>query len=282
LSESFDEAVRAAFTGVLQREASAFETLYGLVRDAREDVRPAVLFAAAATGDCRASALFSRVLSVDPTLADVALAQARLLRRSPSLDANRDLANAARRYLYDAESRRRSAAARTLGELRDPASVPALCELLESGSRDLEESALWALRRISGLSLPPTRTAWTGWYERALASWERLRQRAPMRLADPRLAERHAIVSDLSSEQLFRDEAAMLLALATTDMDDRVCVAACRGLAQLDSPCAYASLIAARDRANERVAAAASEALQQIARRPLPTGADACRAALGI
>lgn len=282
LAEDLERAFAAAVTGVLERDAGGFAHLRDLLRTARVELRPTLLHAAAATGDARAQPMFAYALAFEPDLTDVALAQTRLLGRSHDAEANLTLAAEARRFLTDKRTNLRAAAARAVGELRDPLSVPSLCAMLELDSRALEDAALWALRRTSGLSLPPTRAAWMGWFEQELATWDQLRTQVEKQLSHPDLAQRHAAVAALSLVQLYREEAALLLSPAVRDKDERLRIRVCGALERLGSPVAYPALLHARGDESELVRTAALAALESIAARPLPADDSSCRAELGL
>ena len=80
------------------------------------------------------------------------------------------------------------------GRLEDDESVPLLLERLAGPHTELHASALWSLRRITGLGLGPDAQAWSAWFKEESAWW---RDRAPaalvlLRSGDP-TGERRAL-----------------------------------------------------------------------------------------
>ena len=77
-----------------------------------------------------------------------------------------------RSFLYNRRISLRKEACLALGKLKARSAAPDLIDLLEDRHEGLKSNAHWALRQISGLSLPADPELWTTWWERTRADEE--------------------------------------------------------------------------------------------------------------
>jgi HEAT repeat protein len=216
--------------------------------------------------EARGLEVLERLLGADPPLEALVVTQAtRLLplaspaQAEPFLEPLRD-------HLLDGDDSLARSAALALGRLEDPGAIPNLAQLLDDENGRPCREAHWALCRIAGLTLPPERAAWEGWYqeerrwfqEEAPVLFEHLRSADPTTLVDA--------VRQLSRHRLHREAIAEFLAKGLGHEDPQVRLVIVSGLLQLGGSTARAALEDARGDADETVrlrAAAALESLQR-------------------
>ena len=160
LPKEFEKAVRLAFARILGREAGAFRSLRTILERAPACFHRPIVFALGDTRDACAIEPLALVLAFHDDLAPLIIGQVRLLGRSSDEAVNRALSSEVRGYLDSERVELACAAARSLGELGDDECVPRLVEMLESPIPPVVDSAHWALRRLSGLQLPPLPGPW--------------------------------------------------------------------------------------------------------------------------
>lgn len=258
-----EKALERGVTRLLRRRPeghAALAAAYPLV-DTR--FRLALLLAVGATGDSRASELFSYVLAKDPEHAPAALAQTQLVQRSHDPRVHAELCAQLRERLRSERPNERSAALRALGVQRDGSSVQGMIELLEDEDETVRRSAEWSLNHATRLSWRDPR-AWRTWHAGETA-WRDARQDQILQLLrsnSPRQVT--SAVDELAQHPLFASETALWVADLLQSERVEVRVAAARALGQLDSPLGYPALIASLADPELEVVVAAHRALVQI------------------
>jgi len=282
LSADEADALRFAVARILERDTAGFRELSGIVQRARaEDLRP-LLFALGDTGDACAIPALTLALRQHPQLASLAISQARRVGTSFDAAANRALADAVRPYLAAERAEDASAAARELGELGDPEAAKALLTMLGSSEPQLQESAHWALRRMSRLDFGARKEPWSAWLASEREWWD---VEAPARIEElvrGSRATRLAAVASVGARTWRRHEAAEALLAALWDNDPLLREAACHALGQLSSPLALPRLVELLADSDPRVVSAARAALLAIVGTRLPDSPEECRKVLHI
>lgn len=282
LSEDLASAVRTAHAAILRRDPSGFRWLRAEIDRAPACMQVPVLFAVGDTRDPCGIDVLARVLAFHPQLADMVVAQARLLGRSCDAEANRALAQEVRPYLDNERVELACAAIRSLGELGDDDLAPRLVQLLESDRPAIADSAHWALRRLSRLELPKQAGPWKAWLRSEQDWWANDSERLIVGLTRGSRATRVQSVAALGSRTWRRTELALEVAAALADKDPLVREQACSALGQLGSPVVSEALINALEDETAKVRVAARAALAAIHSRALPEDPAACREALHL
>jgi HEAT repeat protein len=221
------------------------------------------------------------VLGRDPDLDGLVLTQmGRLGGLADPLEAW-DVCYAVRGFLDDRRTGVRREAIVTLGKLRDGEATPQLLALLDDEQAGLRKSALWALKEITGIDLGEDPARWRAWYREELVWWEQdypgvvevLRHGSPEEIGPA--------VATLTLKRLFRnsiaDDLKQLLSHEAPELRVRACVA----LRELGSHVPVVDLTAALNDPDEKVRAAALDALRAITGLDLPADHDRWVEALG-
>lgn len=269
---SAEEAGRA-IERILLRSSGAFEALPRLYELACRELRPEMLKALGGARDPRFLPLLARTIELHPELEPLAVAQIVPIGRSIDRDVNLALADLLRPRIEGGLAPVSPAAILALGELGDEASVPRLIEILEEGRRDLASNAHWALRRISGQRFAERADLWKTWYEAETRWFERElgRTLADLRSSDPGRVT--SAMRALAARTLRRDDVAYDLEHLLRRREAPLRALAARSLGDLGSAAAVDALIAARRDEDQKVSAAATQALEALRARGLPRDA---------
>jgi HEAT repeat protein len=144
------------------------------------------------------------------------------------------------------------------------ASLPTLVEALGAEEVALRDSALVALRRISGLSLPADAGRWSTFFRDESAWFDTQRPRQAAIIAEGRPVEVGQAVRSLVDHRLFRSQIASDLLPLLANSNPEMRLLAVDALKQLGSRQAVPQLIDALEDADARVRNAAHAALQAI------------------
>jgi HEAT repeat protein len=251
-----------ALTEILRRDPRAYIVAAIVLPGAPPTLQAPAARAIGAMKDARGLELLERLLGGDPLLEALVVTQATRLLPLASVDQAEPFLEPLRDHLLDGDDSLRRSAALALGRLEDVGAIPNLAQLLDDADGRPCREAHWALCRIAGLSLPPERAAWEGWYEEerrwfqeeAPALFERLRSADPATMVDA--------VRQLSRRRLHREPIAEFLAKGLGHEDPQVRLVLVSGLEQLGGSTARAALEDARDDPDETVRLRAAAALE--------------------
>lgn len=273
-------AFEAALAALLARDESAIGGLGAALGAAPQPLRERFVRALEAAGGRDAAETLATWAEAHRDLRRSALA--RLGRLAAKLDQPHppQIVAPVRRILESGEPDALPEAVLCAGKLEDALAIPALIALLEHFHAGVRIDAHWALRRITGLDLPPTPARWTAWYaeeetfwlDHALPTWEAL--------ASPDRGVRMKALGQVSKLRLRRHVVAGHLAPAVLHDDEAFAVLVARELGRLRSPLAREALLAALETGSGERAAAAGKALRAIEGLDLPDDAAAWRDAL--
>lgn len=267
------DAFSLALTGVLRRDARAFDELHVLMA-ASLFVRSGVVRAVGGAGDRTGLPWLARQLK-EPDLASVALQEIGRLARVSSGN-EQELRKRVRTFLRSRDSGLQRQAMRAAVALRDTAAIPDLIEITMRADGGGQRMAFSALRKLTGQRLPDRAGAWETWYERE-QSW--MQDEAPAaleRLASGEDAEVVAAVHALSCRGLARDHFAVELAHLLRDHPSAtVRGQVCLGLQRLGSTAALSELVHALDDEDPAVRAHAYKVLSSLTGRSLPPDPEA-------
>lgn len=282
LPKDFEKAVRESFARILTRDPQGYRNLRTTIERAPACLHRPMVFALGDTRDSCGIEPLALVLAFHAELAPLVIGQARLLGRSADDTANHTLAKEVRPYLESERVELACAAARSLGELGDDESVAKLLEMLDSPLKPVVDSAHWALRRLSGLNLPPLPGPWRASLASDQLWWDTEATQVLQALVVGTPPERLAAVGSLDGRPWRRAELAREVVATLEDESEVVRLKACAVLAQLGSPAATEGLIGALSDESEAVAQAALKALTSIHGRVLSAEPSEVRSALHL
>jgi HEAT repeat protein len=277
LTRASRDALRRAFAGILRREKRLPDNLQPLLESPNPQVTEQVLGALADLGDPRGLSVCFAVARSRPNVAQTAIAL--LPRFRPSNDVARALEIAAwlRGEVDFHRVERTRAVFNALAVFDEGASIPVLVDALGTDEVALRDSALIALRRITGLQLPADAARWTAYYRTEAAWFETARPRQAAVLLAGRPSEVTQAVRSYVEHRLFRSQlAADLLPLLSHSSAD-VRLLGIDALVQVGSRQAVSRLLDAIDDADPRVSAAARTALRSIVGADMPSDAGLLR-----
>jgi hypothetical protein len=269
LDAATEEALRAAYVGILRRDPEALEEGMDVLRTCDQGAAKQFLFALADLGDTRALPLLDQCARSIPELAQQAISI--LPRVGPSGDAEFDLALAS--WLTDKLDPGRvewtRASLRAIGVLDDGSHAPALIELLDSPKPALREAALGALQQQSGLRLGPSTGAWREWYARE-SGWQTSGRQAALEAfasgQDALVAQALGACAEL---KLHKDQRAADVLTVLEQGSPAMRILACRTLVAIGSTRAIAPLLEHFADEDEALSEAAWRAACTLAKKPL-------------
>ena len=165
-------------------------------------------------GGDQALDFLTELLERDSNSAGMLLSQLGRASGGVSYEAAQRAADAARPYLSDDTEGIVKESAVTLARLQDDSAVPILIELLAEGSSGMAGNVHWALREITGLSIPCDETAWSAWHSVEERWWVRDSRRAFLDLQDRDPVVAGAAVRSIAEHRLARHTLAESLSVA--------------------------------------------------------------------
>ncbi len=259
-----ERALESALTAVLRRDPRGFEHLSALWPQVRLELIPTLIRAVGATSDGRGVGLLGQTLRWHSELVPLAVAQLRRLGPSPDTEVNADVASLLRPLLDPAAPDLCRAVSLTLGELEDFHAVPRLIQLLEE-PRGVGDSALWALRKLSGCAWGPSAPWWQHWYETETRWFQNGRRQSQRRLSNARQGKVVEALREYAEHRLFRHELAADVEQVLYRTEPTIRVLACEALALLGSQRSLPALVEVARDEDPSVRAAARAALEAIA-----------------
>ncbi len=281
LTRDARDAVREACAGILRRDPRAWTALPRHVRSFDDALARPVLSAVGAEREPRALDTLFEAVRAHPALKPQAVAL--VVKTGRSLDAELDEQFVL--WMRAELSAARPEYARTLlqaiGVLDEGDAVPDLIEQLSAADAGVRDSAVWALRRLSGHGFPAEPGAWQVWYDaeqlwhsverprlrELLLSPDDVRVTEALRAYSQQRTHRADLAADVA--ELLGSHRAVLRGLA------------CGVLQDLGATTSLPALTAALDDPEDHVAQAAWQALRSITGLDLSRDPEQARAVLG-
>ncbi|HEX6884868.1 MAG TPA: HEAT repeat domain-containing protein, partial [Planctomycetota bacterium] len=281
LSRHSQKALRRAVTTILGRDPKAFEQLVSLRRLLRPALLPTVVAAVGDARDGAGLAFLAEVAYWAPKLIDDVISQVRLVGLSSVESVNDTMRVRLRPYLDEERPGTCRAAILALVALEDDDSIGPIIALLASEDAGLRENAHWALCKLTGLTLAPTKETWARWHQAELAWLLRSRAREFQRLRSTDPAEVAAALRSILTHPLALDELRRSLPEVLRHHSPAARVLACGTLGELRASEAVEGLVWALEDPDRNVVVAAHSALTKITGLSLPCDPSAWQGAIG-
>lgn len=278
LPELKSKTWRECFAPLLKRTPTAFDRLVTLWPGARPEQLRALLEATGDSADPNGLRFLASVIEAgkrDQAL--LAIGQIRRVGRSYDGELDRQTAEALRKWIDLERSNQTQQVLQALGEFRDRDSLALCVELLDSEDAGLRDSALWALRRSSGLTMAAARKPWTRWLGRQEREFELARAREKPKLVSRDAAQVLDAVRALRPLRIEAHEVASWIIPLLSRRHVGLRVQACESLADLDARSSVPALVEVLEDPDKRVREAAWTALQTLTGRELPLDVEAWR-----
>lgn len=260
--ESLDAELAAAVAAILTRDPEAAWRIPGLAGKAPLPAGAALVRGLGASGRREGLDVLASLLYIVPELERglvTEIGRLAALLAPPFGEAARV---AIRSRLGSADPQVVREAALAAGRLLDDAALPQLIELLDDPRGAIAATALFALRSITGLSLPAERARWEAWLAAEQTWFETELDPTLARLQSPSRLEVRAGLRSISLRRLRRLELAGEVQPLLLDVDAEVRATACRSLGALGACTRVELLIQCLEDHDAVVAAEAWRALQ--------------------
>jgi len=260
-----------AMSAMLQRDSLSYVSLGVLIQEFDPEMVEFSIEGIARAGRADGVELLHALLDRNPRTDEMVLAALSGL-------GLRDLALVApevraivRPYLSSVNEGSRVQAARTLGTLGDHESFIKLAELLDDPNDGVVESALNALRAMSGTSWPAVPAGWLQWHKRELAWLNGPGEKLSQALTEGAPDAAVKALRKLAQHPLFAARLAETLGTAVRHDNRTVAVLACEALGRLDCPDTLAPLVEALYDPRDDVREAAATSLRTSTGVDLPS-----------
>lgn len=228
-----EEAFRRAAGSILARDDEAFVGLSRNWRTKRGELLPALVMAVGQSGNPAGLGFLADVILWDDELALPAIAQISRLGRGSDERLNHELSIRLRQFLDAERPEHCRASCLALAELEDMDAIPFLIDLLElEEAPGLAKNGLFALRKLTGLSLPLDARRWKHWYEGELDWMRSEKAREFRRLLSHEASQAAKGLRAIEQHPLAKEELVVTLRAVLIDRDEDVRVLACQALAE--------------------------------------------------
>jgi len=273
-SSDLERTYRDSLKAILQRDPGTFAELQGQWSDIDSDTRSDTIRAIGKAGERAGLDLLTDVLPWESENRVTVLTEITRLAPSARVRPPSRLVDQLRSEASVANEETSPSAALALGKLRESTAVPDLIELMRGDHRGTTSNAYWALKEITGLSMPQAPERWQTWYENELDWYD---EECKSLFNALQSAEANVVIEavrSLSTHTLFRDEIAWRIADALSHPEPSVRAYAAVALDQIDSLQVVPTLVATLADDQEQVRVAAWTTLQRLTREDLPVGAS--------
>ncbi|MBI5364973.1 MAG: hypothetical protein HZA53_17480 [Planctomycetes bacterium] len=265
----------AALVAVLESEDAAFGALLARIRTVEPRILPAIVRALGASGRSKGVDPLVALLGRTSDLDLIVLAQLGRLVENTLGSLPEEKLSWVRPFASDADWRVRREAIATLARVQDVPSYALFVAALEDDQRLVAQTALWSLRKASGLDFEEDAKAWTAWFDAEIEWYETEGARWTALLQSEDAAEVIEAAGALAAHPIFRHETARALAAPLARSAPETGAALAGILGTLQSPAALPSLVQALGSEHEGVRTAAWSALKLVTGRDLPLEARA-------
>jgi len=279
LTRESREAVRSACAWILRKDGRSWSALAEIVKKVDSEAGRALLGAIATKREPRALAVLFAAARWQPDLGPQAAALASTcgISADPKLDS--DFTAWIVSQLRDARPEYVRSLLQALGTTDDGTNVKTLIEHLKDEDAGSRDSALWALRKISGLGFPADPVTWRAWIL-AEDTWHKNRRpRLRFELESNDVSRVATALREYSERRTRRPELASEVAVLLRHPQRELRLLACIVLEHLGSPAACDALSERLRDPDADVQEAAWKALCSITGLSLPRDPDG---ALGI
>jgi HEAT repeat protein len=277
LTSASRPVLREAWARVIRRTPRSYDFVASGLHEMPPALTQEMLEALSDVGDGRALAIFFQAARSRPAQARTAVALVPLL--SPSSDVSVSLEFAAwlRGQIDPARTEWTRAVFNALGTLDEGNAVMEILPSLESEELPVRESALAALRKISGLALPCDKKRWQSWYGEEIRWLGDARALRAQRLQERRAADVVGLLREYGQHRLFKSDLAADLAPFLDHPDPAVRALTCETLGRIGSQAALRNILPLLDDSAPTVSAAARSALAAILGKPVSGGSSDVR-----
>jgi hypothetical protein len=282
LSRDARTALRSAAESVLMRDPRAWVDVVDVIRTTDGGAARPLIEAVSARPDPRALAVLADAARMQPGLAPLCVAGALKVGRPLDPEVARLFADWIAAELPAARPEYRRSLYQALGTLDDGAHARLLVEALSDEDAGARDSALWALRRLSGFGFADAPEPWLAWLD-AEERWhlERL-PRLRGELAARDAARAAAALRECAGRRAWRESLAAEITPVLDRGEVELRVLTCEVLESLRALAAIRPLAAALADPEQRVRDAAWRALGAITGLDLPRDAAAAAEDLQI
>lgn len=264
------EPLRSACTKIMKRDARAITALGDVLGRSDTSTATVLIDAIGSSQDPRALGALFAATPQQPDLGPQIASFASKIGASTDGALNREFTQWLLAQLCTARPEYARTLLQAVGVLDDGSNVPALIDQLSSRDAGIRDSALWALRKISGLAFPADRTAWLAW-SRGEADWHtsvRPHLRLALASGEPKLVV--PALRSYGEHRTRRTELAHEVERALADRHAEIRCLACSVLQQIGAVSSSAALTGALQDSDPGVAEAAWKALKAITGLDLP------------
>ncbi|MBK7874271.1 MAG: hypothetical protein IPJ77_00695 [Planctomycetes bacterium] len=273
---------RRGFQLLFTRTPGAFAIAERFWREGLSEQQRALVEACGELRDPACLAFLASVLEFDRgDLATLAVGQIVRVGRSydPALDER--LGAAIRPRLDLTRPNACQAALQALGELRDRTTLALATDLLHEEDAGIRQSALWMLRRASGLELDGKPATWKRWLDDQERTFATAEKRILPNLASKELARVVEGLRDLSALRIERAQIARWIEPVLKRSEPGLRVQACHALLELDERSSVGMLQPLLEDRDARVVAAARTALTKLTGRDVAAAEGTAVAKVG-
>jgi HEAT repeat protein len=282
LESAAQTAVRAAAAAIFARDPTAVRRIRELLGRATPAINEELVFALGSTRDPRRLSELADIARNFPKLGPLCVSLVRTVGSSAEQEVDRTFCIWMVDQIPSARPDYQCMLLQSLGILDDGSNVAALVEELGSESRGVRDSALWALKKLTGLSYAPEPAAWKPFLDEERTWMDGVRPRLQLSLRSGTLEHAVEALRELGDRRIHRAEIAGDVAAAFDRPEPELRQLACEMLARLASPAGIAPLCNALDDSNPTVADAAWQALSTLGGIEPPRDRDDARVAYGL
>jgi HEAT repeat protein len=280
LTHESKRTLTSACAAVLRHDPKAWSALSEVLRRVDAEAGRAMLGSVASTREPRALPVLFAAARWQPELGPQAAALAASCGPSTDPVLDHDFTVWIIAALPEARPVYRRSLLQALGTIDDGTNVATLIQSFDDADAGVRDSALWGLRKLSGLGFPAERAPWKAW-SASEEAWHRgKRAHLQQELASNSVARISAALHEYSDRRTRRGQLAGDVEKVLERPEPELRVLACAVLGQLGSPVSCEALAEAMRDADASVREAAWQALCKITGKDLPHDAEEARAAM--
>lgn len=276
------QTLRSACASILRRDGRAWSALAEVIRRVDPEAGRALLAALGSTREPRALSVLFAAARWQPDLGPQAAALASSCGGSADPVLDQDFTAWIVSELPTARPEYLRSLLQALGAIDDGTNVAKLIRHLGHADAGVRDSALWGLRKLSGLGFPADPVSWGAWSAQENAWHRSKRAHLQLELASKDVARVVTALRDYSERRTRRGELARDIVTVLKRPEPELRLLACDVLGHLGSPAACDALAEAMRDSDPSVCEAAWKALCAITGIDLPRDPDAAREVLRV
>lgn len=282
LTYESSQTLTSASASILRHDGQAWSALAEVIRRVDPEAGRALLAAVGSTREPRALPVLFAAARWQPELGPQAAALASSCGGSIDPVLDRDFTDWIVSALGEARPEYLRSLLQALGAIDDGTQVAKLIQHLKHADAGVRDSALWGLRKLSGLGFPPDPSSWGAWTVSEEAWHRDKRAHLQLDLASREVARVTAAMREYSERRTRRGGLALEIATVLQRPESELRALACEVLGHLGSPAACDALSDAMRDSDASVREAAWKALCAITGIELPHDADDARKVLRL